>query len=408
MKALVLAGGLPQIKLTNDLKERGIEVVLADGNAKPLAYGYADIFYQVNIFDVEAVKDIAVKEKVDFLITCCADQVLLVVAQISEMLGLPWYIDYNTAKQVSDKELMKEMFVECGIPTSKHVVMKSFDSSLLKDLNYPLIVKPVDSYSSRGVRKVVDEHSLRKAFEEALAISRTSGVIVEELCLGEEISVDVFVTDGKAKLLCVSNSEKIKSEDRFVIFRGKWPVNISEEVYTKIEIVAQQIADGFKIKNAPMLIQLISDGKDISVLEFCARTGGAMKYILINRSCGVDVIDAVIDLSLGLEPDTTMKPPKAKYIVNDFIYCNAGEFDHLEGFQELVDSGVLAEYHPLRPKGFIFSGSANSSGDRAAGMTIQADSKEEFNEKYKVILDKIKVIDKDGKDIIRKELLRGI
>ena len=90
MKAFVLAGGLPQIELIQQLKARNITTVLADGNPNALARPYADVFYQLAIFDVEAVKEVAIKEQVDFLITVCADQVLLVVAQVSEMLGLPW------------------------------------------------------------------------------------------------------------------------------------------------------------------------------------------------------------------------------------------------------------------------------------------------------------------------------
>ena len=93
MKALVIAGGVPQIELIKQLKSRGIFVVLADGSPNAIARSYADSFYQVNIFDVQAVKKIAEEEKVDFLITVCADQVLLVVAEVSEMLGLPCYID---------------------------------------------------------------------------------------------------------------------------------------------------------------------------------------------------------------------------------------------------------------------------------------------------------------------------
>ena len=89
MKALVLAGALPQIELIQQLKSRGIETVLADGNENCLARPYADVFCQIPIFDVDAVKRVAVDEKVDFLITVCADQVLLIVAQVSEMLGLP-------------------------------------------------------------------------------------------------------------------------------------------------------------------------------------------------------------------------------------------------------------------------------------------------------------------------------
>src|SRR5699024_2137778 len=138
--AIVVAGGLPQITLISQLKERGIKVVLLDGNENAIARPYSDIFYKVNIFDVEAVKEIAVKEKADFLITVCADQVLLVVAQVSEMLGLPWYIDYETAKQVSDKKLMKEIFKKNNIPTSEFVVMKELDLSQIQGLHYPLIV----------------------------------------------------------------------------------------------------------------------------------------------------------------------------------------------------------------------------------------------------------------------------
>ena len=170
MKALVVAGGIPQITLIQELRERGVETVLVDGSPSPVALPYPDKFYCVNIFDIEAVKKIAVDEKADFLITVCADQVLLVVAQISEELGLPWYIDYETAKRVSDKELMKKTFVENGIPTSQYVVMEDFDAEKTAHLHYPLIVKPVDAYSSKGVKKVKNEAELKTAFEDSAVV----------------------------------------------------------------------------------------------------------------------------------------------------------------------------------------------------------------------------------------------
>ena len=58
MKALVVAGGLAQIELINQLKERGITTVLIDGNANALARPYAVKFHQMAIFDIEAVKSI--------------------------------------------------------------------------------------------------------------------------------------------------------------------------------------------------------------------------------------------------------------------------------------------------------------------------------------------------------------
>lgn len=404
MKALVMAGGLPQIELIRQLKERGITTVLADGNPNAIARPYADIFYQLPIFDVEAVKEVALREQVDFLITVCADQVLLVVAQVSELLGLPCYIDYETARNVSDKTYMKQIFWRHNIPTSRYVELTEPDWERIHQLRYPLVVKPVDAYSSRGVRKVCSDEELLPCFAEAAQISRTGGVIVEEFVSGDEISVDVYVENGVAKVLCVSNSEKLRTDDRFIIFRGRYPVAADDALLEEIRRVAQQIADAFGLVDSPMLIQMISDGKRVSVLEFCARTGGNMKYLLIRRSCGFDVIRAVIDLTLGAKPHVELQSPEAKYIVNDFIYCDKGIYDRLEGFEELKAQGILADYHPLRPRGFEVRGIASSS-DRVAGFTVTADTLEDFNRKHQIIVDSVRVLDTEGRDIMRHDLL---
>lgn len=404
MKAFVIAGGVPQVELIKQLKSRGITTVLADGSSNAVARPYADIFYHVNIFDISAIHEIALKENVDFLLTVCADQVLLVVAEVSEMLGLPCYIDYKTAQNVSDKIRMKRIFKEIGVPTTDYVETDHLDLDVISKLRYPLVVKPVDAYSSKGVRKAENLEELKQYYAEAQKISRSGGVIVEEYFQGEEISVDAFVVNGKAKILTVSNSEKVKDKDRFVIFRGRYPVSASEIVLQKIEDIAQKITDGFGLVNAPLLIQLLNNGDEVSILEFCARTGGNMKWLLIKYSCGVDVITATIDITLGKEPDLKLKDTGHKIVVDDFIYCYPGVFDHFEGFDEMVEQGVINEYHPVRIKGTEMHG-VNSSSDRIAGMNIVADSVEEFNAKEKKILESVKVVDINGNDIMRRDLL---
>ena len=403
MKALVVAGGVPQIELIRQLRDRGIETVLIDGSPNPLAKPYPDKFIQVQIFDIEAVKRIAIEEQVDFLITVCADQVLLVVAQVSELLGLPCYIDYETAQNVSDKIRMKRIFSECGVPTTKYVQTDRFDPEAFRSLRYPLVVKPVDAYSSKGVRKAENEEELRRYYAEAAEISRSGGVIVEEFFRGEEISVDAFVSNGKAKVLAITNSDKLRYDDRFVIFRGRYPAEVSDAARQTIEAIAQRIADGFGLVNSPLLVQLLIDGDRVSVLEFCARTGGNMKWLLIKYSCGVDVIAATIDITLGKQPDLTVKDTGYPVVVNDFIYCKPGVFDHFEGFDELVERGLIHEFHPVRMKGTVMRG-ATSSSDRIAGMNIVARSKEEFNRIQREIVDSVKVVDDHGNDIMRHDL----
>ncbi len=401
-KVLVLAGGFPQIELIKKLKSRGYFVLLADWNENPVAKEYCDKYYKESTLDVEKIKKIALDEKVKFIITVCTDQALLTVAKVSEELGLPCYIDYETALNVTNKQYMKEVFLKNGIPSAKYVILDDFDSDKLKDFRYPLITKPVDCNSSKGVKKANDELELKKYFYEAKSMSRTNTAIIEEFITGSEITVDVYIENGKAIVLSTSNSEKIADNDKFVIFRTLNPStpNLDE----KIRAIAQQIADAFNLKNTTMLIQMLADGDNVYVIEFSARTGGGVKYILVKDVCGFDVIDAIIDLTEGKKVNAQISPRKYNYISNEFVYCKPGVFDHLEGFEELKQKNIVKDYYLFKHKGAGFDGITNS-GDRICGFTVTADSPEELLNKHRMVNSTFKVINNSGEDMARHDLL---
>lgn len=404
MKALVLCGGVPQIALIKELKSRGITTLLADMNENVGARAFADEFYKVSVLDVDAIENLTREQEVDFLITVCADQVLQVVAEVSERLNLPCYIDFETAENVSKKSYMKTIFAQNGIPTSQFVIMDNLDTEKISYLRYPLIVKPVDAYSSRGVTKVTSPDKLQEAFDLAIGISRSRNAIVEEFVEGDEVTVDAYIENGKAHILCLTNLYKIGEDGKFIINRSRIPAKIPFVIVEKIQDAAQKIADAFGLKNTPMLIQLITDGNDIAVVEFCARTGGGIKFLMIKKVSGFDVVKAVVDLTLGLKPHVEEFIPPQNITVNEFIYCNKGVFDHIEGFEELLQEGIISDYKQFKSKGAEF-GKINGSGDRVAYISVEADTYEELKEKHAIANSRIKAISIDGKDLIRHDLI---
>lgn len=406
MKALVLAGGFPQIDLINKLKVRGIETILADYYSHPVARDYADKFYRISTLDVDAIRKLAVDEQVDFIITVCTDQALLTMAKVSEELFLPCYLDYTMARNVTNKSFMKQVFLKYGIPSAKFAISDAIEKINIADWQYPIIVKPVDCNSSKGVRRIDDKEQLVSAFNDAIYLSRTKTAIIEEFIAGKELSVDVYVENGQAIVLDVTTSEKIKDKDRFIIFRTWHPAQISITTYKKIQTVSQQIANAFQIKNSPMLIQMLTDGENIFVIEFSARTGGGVKHLSIMRRAGVDVISSVIELTLGNKPHIEVKKPSAKYMVDEYIYCKPGVFDHIEGFDELKKENVLVDYYVFRGKGSTFN-SINNSGDRVGGFSIQSNTLEELREKHDRANRSVRVVSVSGEDIMRHDLLAG-
>ena len=72
-----------------------------------------------------------------------------------------------------------------------------------------------------------------------------------------------------------------------------------------------------------------------------------------------------------------------------------------------MDDGVLSNYFLFKWKGAIFD-TIENSGDRIAGFTIQANSIEELKKKHDAANRELRVIDNNGKDIMRHDLLTEI
>lgn len=404
MKALVLCGGMSQLCLVENLKRRGIYVILADMNPFAPAVKYADAFFPVSTLDVEGIRKLAIEGNVDYIFSVCADQMLLVAAQVSKELGLPCYIDYKTAVNVSNKEYMKKIFVENGIPTSKYIIKKNLDFSDVESMEWPLIVKPVDCYSSRGVKKVNNKTELISSFNDAIQFSRSHTAVIEEYVNGDELSIDLYIEDGIAKILCIRVLDKIPDGNGFIICRGRYPVFLSQKLQKEIQKIGQKIADAFGLKNTPMLVQMKVDNGKFSVIEFCARTGGGIKYRLIPHVAHFDVVDAVVDLTLGGKPHYDGWKLN-KYIIDEFIYCSPGEFDHLEGFEELEAEGIIEHWEQFKSKGHVFSDISNS-GDRVAYFSVEAETLEEMERKYKTASQRIRALSSTGIDLIRHEIMQ--
>ena len=194
--------------------------------------------------------------------------------------------------------------------------------------------------------------------------------------------------------------------DGFVICRGRYPAPISDEMILNIKNVAQKIATSFGLKDTPMLIQMKVNEDKISVIEFCARTGGGIKYRLLPKVSGFDVVKAVVDLTCGEKPHVK-EFNYNRYVIDEFLYCKSGIIDHYEGFEELLEEGVVSDYDIYKPIGYEF-GNISCSGDRAAYFSVEADSFAELEKKHRLAGEKVKIIDAKGEDLIRHDIIRFI
>ncbi|MBR4673557.1 MAG: ATP-grasp domain-containing protein [Victivallales bacterium] len=402
-KALVLAGGIAQVALIEELKNRGYRTLLADMNPNCVAAKSCDEFYPVSAMDIEGIKKLAKEQNVDMVLTACADQIIVAEVEVCKALGLKTYLDLETVHLVSDKHYMKDVFMKNGIPTSRFVVLNHFDQGKIEGLRYPLVVKPVDAYSARGVRKCNNREEVEEFLSEAIEISRTKTAVVEEFVEGDELTVEAFVCKGKATVLCIGSKNKLKN-GRFVLSGSLYPAELSTELTEEIKQTTQKISDAFHLFNSPININMITDGKHGYVLEFCARTGGFVKYEITRIMSGFDPIKAIVDMHEGIDPEVGMTKAENRYLMTCYLYCSEGVLDRYEGFEDMHGKGIISRYYLVRNKGHQFKG-ITSQGDRAAGFFVQDDDYDRLQEKFNTAVKNLKVLDKDGNDLVRRDLM---
>lgn len=102
-----------------------------------------------------------------------------------------------------DKDVMKRLLRQAGIPTARFVVLRSPEDDLgaaVRDLGLPLFVKPANLGSSIGVTKVKREEDLKAAVLLAFRFDRKA--MVEEAVPGREIEVAVLGNDRPEASIC--------------------------------------------------------------------------------------------------------------------------------------------------------------------------------------------------------------
>ena len=400
MKVLVLAGGFDQIALIEELKSRGHYVILADYYEHPMAEHVADKHCQVSTLDLEQVEKLAITEEVELITTACTDQALLTVAYVSEKLGLPCYLDYETGKNVTNKEYMKARFVEYEVPTAKHIIVDSVlgIEKAIEGMSFPLIVKPVDCNSSKGVLKVFDSVTLIQALENAIQLSRTHTAVVEEFISGTEYTVDFWIDHGIPRLLMASEITKFMNRNTFTINGCRTLPDLSESKILVLEDIAKKIADAFSLDNMPMFMQVIDNGDAIYVLEFSARMGGGTKYRMIELYSGVPIMKIYVDRILGTVPTIPGKLTRTNMLLS-FIYCTKGTFRKIVGIDKLISDGIVDEYYQYKTIGTYFD-KAENSGDRVSGILLTGSTDLEIQDKMEIAYNNIQVINENNEDMI--------
>jgi len=359
---LIFGAGINQLELIREANKLGVISVVIDPEENPPGKSEADYFYQVDGKDYETTKKIAIKHNVDGIVTGQMEKPMRMMARLAAEMGYIFHKP-DIVERSLNKVLMKEAFIGNNVPCAQGAIFKNGEKitkNKIKDFNFPLIIKPADAFSSRGVMKVFSFDELLKYEEEARSYSAEDTIIVEEFLEGREFSVESITYQGETTVIQVT--EKFISPFPYTVEMAHLqPARISNLEKQDIEEIVKKAITAIGIDNSASHAEVMLTRNGVFMIEIGARLGGDfISSYLTKASTGVSMDKASVQVALGIEPDLEHKFPK--YSMIEYIELEEGKT-----IKRLPDKKLFEEMD-----GYVFSHYFLNEGDTIPKITHSA------------------------------------
>ncbi|MDO4537704.1 MAG: ATP-grasp domain-containing protein, partial [Coriobacteriales bacterium] len=309
-KLAVVGASHFQVPLIQTAQRMGCEVHAFAWECGDPGESLADEFHPISIVETDAIVEECRRIGVDGICTIASDLATVAVCTVADALGLAGN-SLDCMRVSTNKHLMREAFERGGDPSPLSRVVHAADnvSEIVAGMSYPLIVKPADRSGSRGITKLEAPGcpmSVEEAVRLALDQSFCKEALVEEFATGDEFSVEGMSWQGTHHILAITR-KYTTGAPHFIETAHVEPAGLSPELAQRVRDVTTHALDtlGVSVGASHTELKIAPDGS-IRIIEIGARMGGdCIGSHLVELSCGIDFVAAVVDAALGREPNLT-------------------------------------------------------------------------------------------------------
>lgn len=397
-KVLVIPGSSAQMPLIKKLQEHDYEVVCINPNLDAPGAAIADYKIEGDILDREKCLQIAKKHTVKAVLSDECDIAMPTVAYLGEKLNLRT-LSQNDADLYTDKYQMRLFSKANGFYYPEFRLCRSLEQALEFYRNLGLrkiIIKPLDSNSSRGVFTINCEEDLRLKFDLAMSFSRKErAILCERYIEGVEFTVDGIVSERKHFSLAISQKKHYDYNENIAcdLFFSHDSVDFDYGLLREInDSYVERTGLQFGFTHAEYKYE---DGK-YYLIEIGARGGGNfISSHIVPLLTGIDNYDFLIKKSLGLKYD------KEIFIQDGFRNrCAVLKFFDIDvaGFVERVDNLDLLSNNPrvvmyeFRFQVGDYISKAENDSKRVGFYIAYGETRAELEALMKEIEEKVKIV----------------
>ena len=409
MKKILILGGITHmLDVVKEAKNKGLYTIVCDYSPTSPAKLLADKAYDISTIDIDALETVARENEIDAVFAGFEDLNTWNALELCKRLNLPFYATRDQLFTTSNKANFKQKCREAGVPVVPEYKMASAEEAYAIPVEaFPVIIKPVDNYGSKGITVCKNADELYEAYSKAVGFSKTQSAIVEHFVKGYGVEMYYTIVNGAAYLSAMT--------DRYVVEQGSGvpPLPTATIFPSKhlddfckggMDEKMKNLIRLMQIKNGLVLFQAVLEDDHVYVYEMAYRLTGEQHYQIIKKETGLNLMQFMIDLSLGNDVSDykvekygvdCLPTPACNYA----ILLKAGKVSKIQGLEDVIALPEVVSYVQT-----IFEGdeieTIGNYGQIVLRLNIVAGSQERLLDIFNYINNNFKVLDPNGEDLI--------
>lgn len=358
-KVLILGANPETVSLIKKAKEMGLYTLVTDSNPNAYAKRYADEAFNVDAIDVDALVELSKTENVNGVLVGVAEALLPTYCEVCNHLNMPCYSTSEIFDVMVRKDYFKEQCRKYGVPT-----IDEYNIDQIDKIQYPVIVKPIDSCSSKGITVCTNREELERGIKYATSFSKNGKYLIETYMTGDEVISYYVIQDGNPIFVAMCDRYTYKAKNELVqlptsyIFPSR---HIDRYIETTDEVVKNMIK-GIGLKNGSIFFQAFVDqDKTIRFYEPGYRLNGAQEHLIVSQVSGIDAKEMYINFALtgsvsdiDLSSYSNPKPDQISCKLSPLV--SVGEIGELRGLDEIEKLPDVVSVNPSYNKGDTVTG----------------------------------------------------
>ncbi|MFN4327189.1 MAG: acetyl-CoA carboxylase biotin carboxylase subunit family protein [Azonexus sp.] len=291
-KVLLVDTNLSSSPIYKFLVSEGYSVAVIGGNPNDYLARSAPWYIEGDYSDNKFLESVVDEHLFDYIVPGCNDRSYHACAELNCHKNFPGVDSLKVTEIINNKRKFRAFAEVNGLP-----VPKVYEPDACP-LNRPLIVKPVDAFSGRGVTilKMPTESNIYDAINYANQASVTSSCVIEDYVSGQLFSHSCFISSQK--ILFDFVVEEHGTANPFVVDTSRVIWNFPSEVLQRIRSSIQLMAGVLGLVDGLVHTQFMFDG-------------GSFWLIEVTRRCPGDLYSQLIEMATGF--------PYAEYYARKFV-----------------------------------------------------------------------------------------